>query len=57
MSGKPCPPDCKCGKHFRTKEHNYRIGLSVALTMEAKRRSARRQRATYLDFNPPYWDR
>jgi hypothetical protein len=52
MSGKPCPPNCTCGKHNRTEAHNHRIGMSVALTAEAKRR----QRGTYLDFNPPYWD-
>lgn len=37
MSGKPCTPDCRCGKHFRTEQHNARIGMGVALTAEAKR--------------------
>jgi hypothetical protein len=35
--GHPCPAGCTCGRHERTTEHNARIGLSVALTMEAKR--------------------
>jgi hypothetical protein len=59
VSGKPCPPNCTCGKHFRTKAHNYRIGVSVALTAEAKRKQR-----TGLDLDPPrsptllgpYWD-
>jgi hypothetical protein len=44
-----------CGRHSRTKEHNYRIGLGVAATALAKRQQQRR--GTYLDLNPPYWDR
>lgn len=32
-----CPEGCECGKHHRTELHNIRIGMSVALTAEAKR--------------------
>ena len=32
-----CRPGCDCGKHFRTPQHNARIGISVSLTAEAKR--------------------
>lgn len=35
---RPCPPGCACSKHHRTREHNDRIGMSVRLTAEAKRR-------------------
>jgi hypothetical protein len=38
MPAPPCKPDCKCGKHIRTKEHNYRIGQGVRLTQAANRR-------------------
>lgn len=33
--GRKCAPDCTCGRHNRTREHNARIGISVALTREA----------------------
>ncbi|AYN58067.1 hypothetical protein HWB90_gp072 [Mycobacterium phage Fowlmouth] len=29
MPAPPCKPNCMCGKHFRTREHNRRIGESV----------------------------
>lgn len=29
MPAPPCEPNCKCGKHIRTKEHNRLIGLGV----------------------------
>lgn len=35
--GKRCEPGCDCGKHHRTPEHNARISMSVALTLEAIR--------------------
>lgn len=35
--GRPCPEGCTCGRHTRSREHNARIGMSVALTAEAKR--------------------
>lgn len=41
MPAPPCQPDCHCGKHDRTREHNTRIGISVALTAEAKKQSLR----------------
>lgn len=40
QAGRPrrkCPPGCGCGRHQRTPIHNARIGMSVALTAEAKR--------------------
>lgn len=36
--GLPCEPGCECRKHRRSKQHNAKIGVSVALTKEAKRR-------------------
>lgn len=36
MPAKPCPPDCRCGKHIRTEEHNTRIGIGVSLTAQSK---------------------
>lgn len=40
MPAPPCKPGCGCGKHFRTAQHNARIGWSVRLTAEAKKWSA-----------------
>ncbi|ATN92611.1 hypothetical protein SEA_HOLT_53 [Mycobacterium Phage Holt] len=37
MPAPPCNPGCTCGKHRRTKEHNTRIGMSVQLTVAAKK--------------------
>lgn len=36
LPSQPCQPGCGCGKHDRTEQHNVRIGMSVALTAEAK---------------------
>jgi hypothetical protein len=41
MPAPPCKPDCSCGKHHRTEQHNARIGISVQLTQEANRRTGR----------------
>lgn len=38
MPAPKCEPDCQCGKHFRTKQHNERIAASVHGYYEDKRR-------------------
>jgi hypothetical protein len=45
MPAPKCEPGCGCGKHLRTEAHNTRIGISVALTLEAKKLFASRQRS------------
>lgn len=37
MPAKPCEPNCKCGKHFRSKEHNNRIRSGVKLAQSDMR--------------------
>lgn len=39
MPAPPCQPGCTCGKHVRTAQHNARIAISCALTVEAKKRT------------------
>lgn len=34
---RPCGPDCACGKHNRSKDHNERIGMAVRRTLEKKK--------------------
>ena len=29
MPAPPCAPDCRCGKHFRTAEHNAKISAAL----------------------------
>ena len=37
MPAPPCKPDCMCGKHIRTKEHNRKIGEGVKWRQEKNR--------------------
>lgn len=37
MPAPPCKPNCLCGKHFRTKEHNERIRAGVKLAQSDMR--------------------
>jgi hypothetical protein len=37
MPAKPCQPNCQCGKHFRSREHNMLIGLGVKRTYKERR--------------------
>lgn len=38
MPAPKCSDGCRCGKHFRTAQHNIRIGMAVSLTAQAKRK-------------------
>lgn len=41
MPAPPCKPDCQCGKHFRTEQHNEFIGRGVKRAQEVNRRLGR----------------
>lgn len=43
MPAPPCAPDCQCGKHFRSAQHNKLIGLGVARSWKRRKAAAQQQ--------------
>lgn len=41
--GKPCESDCRCGRHFRTPEHNAAIGEGVRAWHTKKKQEQRKK--------------